>query len=398
MRKHLKTLSVITFFIGFILLVEVSGVNSATFITNLSLENKKDFTYFTIFSEGKIEFNHFILPAKDDKPDRIVIDLKNAVHQLPKYNYIDLPWDMITAIRTSQYQVKPEKITRIVLDLKEPVVYRIMEKKKDNEAILAISTKKGEPSFSWAAVSEKIKKDAPKKTDIKKKDKFVKKEVAPAPEKKTSKAEVKITKKDQPQPEKQKPEEFPKSVEKPPFKETTPSTPPIEMKKEKSKKWAKKGIEVKPEIPQPEDVAELPEMPKEEESKDVPVTSIDSALIHQEAIEKPHEETGVAARESLVYESEGRRDPFVPLSQDVDLEFGEIPLASVDNLKLVGTLEDASGYKALLEDDRGYGYLLKSGDRVKNGYVVNVVENKVFFQIEEYGWSRVISLELPPEY
>ena len=203
------------------------------FAYHLGVFLKKDFTYLTIFSEGKVEFTHFILPAEDDKPDRIVIDLKNAVHQLPKYNYIDLPWDMITAIRTSQYQVKPEKITRIVLDLKEPVVYRIMEKKKDNEAILAISTKKGEPSFSWAAVSEMIKKDAPKKTDIKKKDKFVKKEIAPAPEKKTSKAEVKITKKDQPQPEKQKPEEFPKVVEKPPFKETKPSTSPIEMKKEK---------------------------------------------------------------------------------------------------------------------------------------------------------------------
>jgi Tfp pilus assembly protein PilP len=70
----------------------------------------------------------------------------------------------------------------------------------------------------------------------------------------------------------------------------------------------------------------------------------------------------------------------------------------VENLKLVGTLEDGSGYKALLEDDKGFGYLLRSGDRVKNGYVVNVLENKIFFQIEEYGWSRVISLELPPEY
>ena len=391
MRKHLKTLSVFAFFIGFILLAEVSGVNSATFITNLSLENKKDFTYFTIFSEGKVEFTHFILPAKDDKPDRIVIDLKNAVHRLPKYNYRNLPWDMITAIRTSQYQAKPEKITRIVLDLKEPVVYRIVEKKKDNETILAISTKKGEPSFSWTAVSGKIKMDTPKKTDIKKKVKkeFVKKEIAPTPEKKTSKAEVKITKKDQPQPE-----QFPKSVEKPPFKETKPSTPPIEIKEEKSKKWAKKGIEVKPEIPEPEDVTELPK----EESEVVPVTTMDSTLIHQEAVERSDEETGVAVRESLVYESEGRRDPFVPLSQEIDMEFGEIPLASVENLKLVGILEDVGGYKALLEDDRGYGYLLKSGDRVKNGYVVNVVENKVFFQIEEYGWSRVISLELPPEY
>jgi hypothetical protein len=35
---------------------------------------------------------------------------------------------------------------------------------------------------------------------------------------------------------------------------------------------------------------------------------------------------------------------------------------------------------------------------VKNGYVINVFKNKIFFQIEEYGWSRTISLELSPEY
>jgi len=93
-----------------------------------------------------------------------------------------------------------------------------------------------------------------------------------------------------------------------------------------------------------------------------------------------------------------REEEIPSLSQEIDFEFGEIPLPSVENLKLVGTLEDGSGYKALLEDNRGYGYLLKSGDKVKNGYVVNVFENKIFFQIEEYGWSRVISLELPPEY
>jgi len=86
------------------------------------------------------------------------------------------------------------------------------------------------------------------------------------------------------------------------------------------------------------------------------------------------------------------------VTEEIDFSFGEIPLPSVENLRLVGTMEDQEGYKALLEDDVGYGYLLKSGDKVKNGFVVNVFNNKIFFQIEEYGWSRVISLELAAEY
>ncbi|MGB2697117.1 MAG: AMIN domain-containing protein [Candidatus Zixiibacteriota bacterium] len=402
MRKHFKTLSVFAFFIGFLLLAEVSGVNSGTFVTNVSLEKKKDFTYFTIFSKDKVEFKHFILPPKGDRPDRIVVDLKNAVHKLPQYNYRDLPWNMITAIRTSQYQSKPEKITRIVLDLKEPVVYRIIEQKKKNEITLAISIKKGAPSFYWAAVPEKIKteKETLKKSDIQRKDKkeFASKEVVTTPERKVSKVEVKSSKKDQP-----KPEEFPKVIEKPPFKGDKPSTPHIEVKKGKDKELVEKGIEVEKVTPEPEQVAELPkeekiEKTQAEEPKAGPVMSMDSLILQKAISPEPQKERGVAERESLAYENEGRRDPFIPLSQEIDLEFGEVPLPSVENLKLVGTLEDGSGYKALLEDDRGYGYLLKGGDRVKNGYVVNVFQNKIFFQIEEYGWSRVISLELPPEY
>ncbi len=410
MRKHLKFISVLALFIGFILFSKVSGVTSATSVINLSLDNKKDFTYFTIFTEDKVEFTHFILPAKGDKPDRIVVDLKNAIHRLPQYNYRDIPGGTITAIRTSQYQVEPEKITRIVLDLKEAVVYRVVERKKGNETTIAISTKKDVAPFFWAVdpAKLKLKEELPEKINIQKNDekKFVSKEAVATPDKKISKAEVKYTKvdtkKDQPKSE-QKPDEFPVVVEKPPFKETKPSTTPIEMKKEKDKKLVKKGIQVEAETPKPEDVVALPreekiEETKAEESKAVPVTSVDTAAITQEALERPQPGAGIAERESLVYLNEGRRDPFVPLSQEIDFEFGEIPLPSVENLKLVGTLEDGSGYKALLEDNRGYGYLLKSGDKVKNGYVVNVFENKIFFQIEEYGWSRVISLELPPEY
>lgn len=365
MRKHFKILSVFTFFIGFILFAEVSGVNSATFITNLSLEKKKDFAYFTIFSKGKIEFSHFVLPAKDDKPDRIVVDLKNAVHKLPKYNYINLPWDMITAIRTSQYQAKPEKITRIVLDLKEPVVYKIVQQSKENEMTFAISTKNDPLSFFWAAHEEKLK-----------------------------------TVKDEPKSEK-KLKELARVSEKPPIKETSRVTPSMEIKKQKDKVTTRKEIEKTP-----AEVKALTKMPADKgiesskllKPKSAPLTSSDTSKVQKLVLPESEEEGGIAERESLIYQSEGRRDPFVPLSQEIDLEFGEVPLPSVENLKLVGMLEDKNGYLALLEDDRGYGYLLKSGDRVKNGYVKNILENMIIFEIEEYGWSRVISLELPPEF
>ena len=103
---------------------------------------------------------------------------------------------------------------------------------------------------------------------------------------------------------------------------------------------------------------------------------------------------GISAREIIYYQSEGRRDPFAPLTERICTELGEIPLPTFESLRLVGILRDEAGNRALLEDDRGYGYILKKDDKIKNGYVVSVEDNQVVFQIQEYGWSKTIALEL----
>jgi hypothetical protein len=102
----------------------------------------------------------------------------------------------------------------------------------------------------------------------------------------------------------------------------------------------------------------------------------------------------VPQRGIIHYHGEGKRDPFVPLTERISAELGEIPLPTFESLKLVGVLKDETGNRALLEDERGYGYIMKNGDKIKNGYVVSVEDNKVIFQIQEYGWSRTIALEL----
>jgi hypothetical protein len=103
-------------------------------------------------------------------------------------------------------------------------------------------------------------------------------------------------------------------------------------------------------------------------------------------------------RKVVYYHGEDRRDPFAPLTERISTDFGKIPLPMFESLKLVGVLKDEEGNRALLEDEKGYGYILKNGDKIKNGYVVSVEDNKVIFQIEEYGWSRTIALELSTEY
>ena len=53
--------------------------------------------------------------------------------------------------------------------------------------------------------------------------------------------------------------------------------------------------------------------------------------------------------------------------------------------------------RALLEDEMGWGYILMAGDRIRNGYVINVEDDKATFQVEEYGGYRTTVLELNPE-
>jgi len=96
------------------------------------------------------------------------------------------------------------------------------------------------------------------------------------------------------------------------------------------------------------------------------------------------------------YKARSYRDPFETLineSRTYDSPI-EQRLANVEGLKLVGIIESGSGNRALFEDNEGYSYILKSGDKVKKGYVLRVENDRVYFQIFEYGWSRTVALKI----
>jgi hypothetical protein len=102
------------------------------------------------------------------------------------------------------------------------------------------------------------------------------------------------------------------------------------------------------------------------------------------------------SRKVIRYHSEGRRDPFSPLTGRDRYASGKkrraVPAA--EQLRLVGIMRSLAGNKALLEDGEGNGYILAPGDRVRNGYLVSVSESKVLFQVTEYGWTKTVAMEL----
>ena len=100
----------------------------------------------------------------------------------------------------------------------------------------------------------------------------------------------------------------------------------------------------------------------------------------------------------IKYDANAHRDPFATLI-DESKKYNnpvEARIPNVEGLKLVGIIqsENKGNNRALFEDNDGYGYILKSGDKVRKGYVLRVDADRVYFQIFEYGWSRTVALNL----
>lgn len=93
--------------------------------------------------------------------------------------------------------------------------------------------------------------------------------------------------------------------------------------------------------------------------------------------------------EKYFYSSRGKKDPFKP---DVMEEEGE--LLNVSEAKLLGIIRSEEGNVALLQDRRGVGYVLKEGDRVRNGRVVRIESDRVIFATVDFGFTRRIELKL----
>jgi hypothetical protein len=502
-------------------------------INDLSLEKEGNFTKLTIYADQPFEFVHSIEETNEGKPYRVIIDCKDAIHNLPQHNFGSvLPPGAIKAIRTSQFQTEPEKIVRIVLDLDQPTIYKIVERGEEKKGVIALSTPQESGFPFWSALKneksspegrsassaprEKISKEISKDKDtlLTSSGNKTQLDLEPAENTRIQEGERKSTSdrrlsfadtseitinqdvsKDKGIGEKvsgrtsekmilatsltspdillatdQKDKKLPAeqaeqkkagtNEEKEASKNTlvktsSPASLPVQKKesspedqklsliegsepsktKETSAQHPGKKEDIQKESPLSQKEATsskemhhaVPAAGEAEKTTSAPVEEGKTESMNPKSQEErvallsPHEKSmtgGVVSPESLVvapktegselelvpqreiiyYHDEGRRDPFAPLTERITTDFGKIPLPSFESLKLVGILMDEEGNRALLEDEKGYGYILKNGDKIKNGYVISVEDNKIIFQIQEYGWSKTMALELSNEY
>jgi len=483
MLSHNYRITTALAFVG-ILLLPVIGFGSVS-VENISLKRQGDFTELTVYGSEGMEYEHQIVEPGAGKPYRIVLDLKDAEHELPHYNFNDLPGQSITSIRTSQFSIKPEKVVRIVLDVRGKVTYKVREDK--NSVTLLLSTPDDSQYPFWCAQplseAEKIQLALSGTTESSESTESYSTtesaEAEPEPEEpklvsttvwgedsgpqipglSNKKQQEKETSKPSVEKPEQTEEKHAESMDSPKLEKpetaniadtgrlatailsTQPSFEDIEKLEDDSETGpvvADAGTgdnETKKSdpVPQPNILkGKKPEPAKESREKpvidsDVPsqgtsgdvsdsgagkdkpvlpkdireqsTPGVDDELEYRKNPDRPTKTSGTLAgrfpkRKVINYQSWGKRDPFTALIDKslAGYEPGEPP--NVETLRLVGVLESPQGSSALLEDYEGYGYILQDGDRIKNGYVVQIREDKIIFQIQEYGWSRTIALKL----
>jgi hypothetical protein len=346
-------------------------------LENIAISKIGDSVLVDIILSAPCQYEHSLTKVV---PERIVIDLKKAINNWPQKNYTRLPLKTLSGVRTSQYQETPERIARVVLDVNRPITYRVENLPNGiriklpavtNENEFAIWQARG-PKRVTELVSVEKTKEPEKPVQIPKPVVVEKKQTPPDPVK--PKAPENLTVKQAAKP----------VTTTPPIK--VAEKIPVEVKKVADKPLAAKND--KPEentakpIPPPTPVAETPIKAQPPKAVTVPAPKMGMPL------------DTLTQRKIVQYEPGGERDPFKSLVGQGASQKTVGKLPAVENLTLVGLLEEDSGDQALFEDAEGNGYILKPNDPVRNGYLVSIQKDKAVFQITEYGWTRTVALDL----
>jgi hypothetical protein len=348
----------------------LSRANAENNLEGINISRSDDSIMVNISTSTSCEYNAFLT---EGKPERIVIDLSGVVNDLSQKQFSRLPLRSIMSIRTSQYKSLPEAVARVVLDIERPIDFRSY--RNGNDIVIVLPAVKDETEFSsWQSSNPVQMATKPRTKPVEVVSKL---EVKPV--------EVAVKPQNPPGETVKKPENKPVEVAAAVEVAKKPQTPPVETVK-------------KPETI-PVEVAAAKDEAVEQETDPVYQPAVDvnddkDAITPTQIAVAPQ---GVPVdtapkRKAVEYTAASDRDPFLPLIGTGKGKGDGLP--SLENLKLVGILEDVNLNRALLEDGEGNGYILKPNDKIQSGYLVTVTDSKAIFQISEYGWTRTVALEL----
>ena len=94
------------------------------------------------------------------------------------------------------------------------------------------------------------------------------------------------------------------------------------------------------------------------------------------------------------YQSYGKADPFAVLVAGDFEKDSANELVDMNSAQLVGVMWGQDDKFALVEDGEGFGYILRVGDRVRNGRVVSIRKDSLTARVTLYGITNKVVLKL----
>ena len=94
------------------------------------------------------------------------------------------------------------------------------------------------------------------------------------------------------------------------------------------------------------------------------------------------------------YQAFNQRDPFQSLIAGEFEESGELDIVDIYSVRLVGILAGGMEKFAMLEDNNGYAYIMKSGDPIRNGNIVSVSDRTLVARVTMFGQTNTVTLRL----
>ncbi len=105
----------------------------------------------------------------------------------------------------------------------------------------------------------------------------------------------------------------------------------------------------------------------------------------------------ILGRQHFHYASLGRRDPFASMVGGEFVDDGPEGLVNIEQVTLVGVMWGETDRFALVEDAGGYSYILRVGDRVRHGSVVELGEDRLVARVHFFGLSSTVVKTLEKE-
>jgi len=94
------------------------------------------------------------------------------------------------------------------------------------------------------------------------------------------------------------------------------------------------------------------------------------------------------------YSAFNRRDPFRSLVSGRFVRNDRMESVNLNAVELVGIVKGELDRFALLEDDKGFNYILRVGDRVHNGTVVSIGDQSMVARVTNFGQTSKFTLHL----